>query len=231
MNQLERYYKIVQLLSSQRAVPIRRMMEELEVSRPTIARDIRDLRDRFRAPIVWNADLGGYQFEPTPDGERFRDSVPGLWLAPDEVYALLTLINIVSSFDPGALENYLWPLKATLKNLLVKRRFTLKGLDKKFQVELPAPFGVWKILRTISAALVEEQEVAVRFSKSSPDRDGRYRLEKLVLTSNGWVLEARRTESADVVRFPVADIVNVIPRVPPQQEEDLLDLAAPMNEA
>jgi predicted DNA-binding transcriptional regulator YafY len=206
VNSAERFVKIVQLLKARRVVPIRMIMEELEVSRATAARDIRDLRDRFRAPIVWNPTRGGYQFEPGLEGENYADSVPGLWLRPDEVYALLTLINVVSMFDPGALQNYIWPLKGVLKELLIKRRHMMIGLDKKFVVELPAPFREWKILRAISAALVEGRPAILTLAKSKTAK--RYYLERMMLSSGGWTLHAKREHGGALVKIKVSDIVS-----------------------
>ena len=63
MNQVERLYKIEQLLGEAHTVPIAAMLERLEISCATFKRDPSTLRDRQGAPIVWDRFGGGYRFE------------------------------------------------------------------------------------------------------------------------------------------------------------------------
>ena len=65
VNQTERLYKIEQMLSESQVVPIETMLERLEISRATFKRDLDYLRDRLRAPIVWDRGLGGYRVDGT----------------------------------------------------------------------------------------------------------------------------------------------------------------------
>jgi predicted DNA-binding transcriptional regulator YafY len=59
MNQVERLYKIEQLMGEAHTVPIAAMLERLEISRATFKRDLATLRDRLNAPIVWDRFGGG----------------------------------------------------------------------------------------------------------------------------------------------------------------------------
>ena len=63
MNQTERFYKIEQLLHDRGVVSFQTLLDELEVSRATLKRDLAYLRDRFNAPIVHDRDAGGYRFD------------------------------------------------------------------------------------------------------------------------------------------------------------------------
>jgi len=56
MERTERFYKIQQLLQSRRFVRTQDFLDELEVSRATFKRDLEYLRDRFRAPIVYDPE-------------------------------------------------------------------------------------------------------------------------------------------------------------------------------
>jgi len=54
MTRTERIHQIVHILeTSRQAVPVRRFLDELEVSRATFKRDLDYLRDRLGAPIAW----------------------------------------------------------------------------------------------------------------------------------------------------------------------------------
>ena len=50
MDRTERFYRIDQLLRNQRSVSLRQLIDNLEVSRATIRRDLEYLRDRIGAP-------------------------------------------------------------------------------------------------------------------------------------------------------------------------------------
>ena len=52
MDRTERFYRIDQLLRNQRSVSLRQLIDNLEVSRATIRRDLEYLRDRIGAPIA-----------------------------------------------------------------------------------------------------------------------------------------------------------------------------------
>ena len=84
MDRTERFYRIDQLL--QEKVLVRRddFLEALEVSPATFKRDLEYMRDRFNAPVIWDADAGGYRYEKgSKAGPRFE--LPGLWFSESEV--------------------------------------------------------------------------------------------------------------------------------------------------
>lgn len=68
MDRSERFYMIDMLLNRKTAVPLTRFIEELEVSRSTVKRDIEYLRDRLNAPIVWDHSLRGYRYGTQGEG-------------------------------------------------------------------------------------------------------------------------------------------------------------------
>jgi len=85
VDRTERFYRIQRMLRTRRFVPIADFLKDLEVSRATFKRDIEYMRDRLNAPIEWDRDSGGYRFT---DGAVERE-LPGLWLSPREIHALL----------------------------------------------------------------------------------------------------------------------------------------------
>ena len=70
MDRTERFYTIDRLLRARRRVSLRQLMEELEVSRATVRRDLEYMRDRMAAPIVWDRTQRGYRYDvdEDPDG-------------------------------------------------------------------------------------------------------------------------------------------------------------------
>ena len=116
MDRLERFYKIDNLLQSRRSTPLAVMIEKLEVSRATIKRDLEYLRDRLRAPIIWDRALRGYRYDTTSDDERF--ALPGLWFNASEAHALLTMDALLSHLQPGLLGPHIEPLRARIRLLM-----------------------------------------------------------------------------------------------------------------
>lgn len=117
MNRTERFYKIDQMLHERRVVPIEVFLEELDVSRATFKRDMEYMRDRLHAPIIWDRDAGGYQFENVnARGPAYE--LPGLWFSAGELYALLAAHKLLGDIEPGILASHVAPLQARLAALL-----------------------------------------------------------------------------------------------------------------
>ena len=119
--ELDRFlYKIDQLLQARRpgVVPIRTFLDELEVSLATFKRDLEYMRDRFNAPIAWDADAGGYRYgSPSTTGPRF--ALPGLWFNEGEAFALVMMEHLLASLDQGGLIGpHIAPLRARLTAIL-----------------------------------------------------------------------------------------------------------------
>lgn len=67
MNRLERFYRIDQLLQEYKVVSREQFLDNLEVSLATFKRDLEYMRDRFNAPVIWDADLRAYRYEFQPN--------------------------------------------------------------------------------------------------------------------------------------------------------------------
>ena len=118
MNRLERFYKIDQLLQDRTVVSRSDFLDELEVSPATFKRDLEYMRDRFHAPVIWDADLRGYRYEKQSKGVR-KFELPGLWFTEDEAYALTMMQHLLASLDHGGLIGpHIAPLVARLDAIL-----------------------------------------------------------------------------------------------------------------
>src|SRR5690606_26066081 len=106
----------------------------------TLKRDLEYLRSRLNAPIVWNRDAGGYQFDDQRQvGAQYE--LPGLWFSDKEIHALLTMQHLLANLDPGGiLAPHVQPLMARLNALLgaaentaeeVRKRVLITGVGKR----------------------------------------------------------------------------------------------------
>lgn len=101
MSQLERLYRIEQMLLNTAPVSFKRLQETLEVSRATLRRDLAYLRDRLNAPIEYDRYADGYKL--TSSRRSARHQLPGLWFTPQEIRALLTMHHLLRELDSGGL--------------------------------------------------------------------------------------------------------------------------------
>src|ERR1035438_10695656 len=99
MSQMERMYEIDRLLKGRRATSLDMFMENTSASRATIIRDLTYMKDRLRAPIIWDRELRGYRL----DGPF---SLPAVYLSESEIPALLVLNQLVSRIQPSFLDEH-----------------------------------------------------------------------------------------------------------------------------
>ena len=134
MDRTERFYTIDRLLRGRRKVSLHQLMEELEVSRATVRRDLEYMRDRMAAPIVWDAALRGYCYRLESVGDDDRYALPGLWFNASEVYALLTMDHLLSSLQPGLLEPHIQPLRERIRRLLGSGEHPAQEVEKRIRI-------------------------------------------------------------------------------------------------
>ena len=70
MTKTARVYKIELLLRSRGCVSFKDLMDELEVSRATLKRDLDYLRDQLGAPIEYDRFENGYRLMPRQRGPK-----------------------------------------------------------------------------------------------------------------------------------------------------------------
>ena len=117
MDRLERFYKIDQMLQGGRSVAFVSLQEGLGgLSRAQLKRDLVYMKDRFHAPIEYDRETNGYRFVKPGIGPRYE--LPGLWFSPAEIYALLTMQQLLENLQPGLLTPHVKPLLARLSAIL-----------------------------------------------------------------------------------------------------------------
>lgn len=201
----ERIARINALLRRPQGIGMDELMRELEVSRATINRDIETMRDQMNAPIVWDHGARKYRLgEPGRAGPTYM--VPGMWLAPAQAYAYLTLHNMVEKIAPNLLGPFLEPMRGTLKQMLCDSDFQMYGLDKKIEIEMPdMPILHDLDFNALLDALLHANTLLVRTTGTSEIK-GVPR--KLKITAQCWVLTLEIAGGTEV-EVNVADIRSV----------------------
>ena len=193
MSQTERLVRIDQMIKARGCVPFDTLQQALEVSRATLNRDLRYLRDRLNAPIVFDRERGGYVFAQGGTGPQY--SLPGLWFSDRELLALLTMHRMLVDLEPGGLLGaQVAPLMARLDEMLtspgassaaeIRRRVRILPAQQR-----PTPARAFEL---VGAALVQRRRLEVSYWTRSRDERTQRELspQRLVHWRNAWYLDA-----------------------------------------
>jgi predicted DNA-binding transcriptional regulator YafY len=192
MERTDRFYKIQGLLRNRKLVRTQEFLDELEVSKATFKRDLEYLRDRMRAPIVYDRDEEAYRFD-SGVADRELWELPGLWFTAAELQALLTMDRLLGNLEPGVLGELVGPLRQRLKDLLESGHHTAEDIAQRIrilavgsrQVE-PAHF------RALSTALLSRRRLRIRHQRRQTGEilEREISPQRLVHYRDNWYLDA-----------------------------------------
>ena len=193
LNRLERFYKIDQILQNRRIVPLRVFLDDLEISRATFKRDLEYMRDRFQAPVVWDAEERGYRYETEPQGSR-KFALPGLWFDEAEAHALLTMQNLLSSLDQGGLIGpHIAPLMSRLNAMLGTGETSAEDLQKRFRILSVATRKVQlEYFSAVGAAVTKRDRIRIQYHARGTDEltDREISPQRLIYYRENWYVDA-----------------------------------------
>ena len=227
MNQVERVYKIDQLLRIQ-PTPTSTLLERLEISQATFKRDLEYMRSRLHAPIVFDRCMNAYRLDQnSPDFKRY--ALPGLWFSATEIHALLTLQHLLNNLEPsGLLRPHVHPLSERLNNLLDKQRSASENIRQRVHI-----IGLGKrrtnssVFEKIGSALIDRQRLRIRYLARGSGETTERELSplRLVHYRENWYLDAwchlrdqLRNFSVDAIQY--AEILVTKATDVPAQELD-----------
>ena len=192
MNQTERFFRIEQLIAARRNVTFQALMDELEVSRATLKRDLEYLRSRMKVPIVYDREAGGYRLDGK-QGEGGRVEFPGLWFNASEAAALLTMQHLLTSLQPGLLARHVEPLLERLQSLLGSADHSFREIRRRVKIihlgrRAPPP----KFFEIAAGALLNRRKLKIRYHSRSKDETTERETspQRLVCYRESWYLDA-----------------------------------------
>ena len=192
MDRTERFYLIDRLLHERRIVSRVQFLKALGVSLATFKRDLEYMRDRLHAPIVWNAEKSGYEFGQ-PDGISPAYELPGLWFNDSEIYALLTMQQLLSDMEPGLLSAHVAPLKARLELLLGEGDVEARDVHKRVRILQQSarrlPPGVFE---TMANGVLRRRRVRIAYQARSTGEASERVIspQRLVRYRDNWYVDA-----------------------------------------
>jgi len=191
MDRTERFYKVDQLLNDRRSVPMNTLIEELGISRATVKRDIEYMRDRLNAPITWDRSLRGYRFDRSmPGAEKYN--LPGLWFNDQEIFALLTMYQMLSNLGNGLLTPHIEPLLARLNALMGSQADSADEIRKRIRIlHMAARTDRPEQFEAVASATIRRRRLRIAYHARSSDEGTEREVspQRLVHYRDNWYLD------------------------------------------
>ncbi|MCF6226186.1 MAG: WYL domain-containing protein, partial [Xanthomonadales bacterium] len=189
MSKLERLYHLRDILSQARApMPRQRLMEELGCSQATLYRLINELRDTLQAPIENNEH--GYYYDRNLAG---KFELPGIWISPEELQALLTAREVLGNVQPGLLEEELGNIQTRISSLLQTKGLEKEGQSSRINMQSAAGRVVpERMFQAILGALMSRKRLRIEYHTRGTDQQSERTISPQRLTNyrNSWYLDA-----------------------------------------
>lgn len=191
MSKVERLYHLHNILN-QRRTPISRqdLMERLECSQATLYRLIGELRDFLGAPIEQDPETRGFYYDRSYE-QPF--DLPGIWISPDELQALLTARQVLGGVQPGLLQGELASLQGRITSLLQKKGVEAEGGESRIHIQNVAGRAVpERMFQDVLGALVRRRRLKIRYHGRRRDEESERVISPQRLTQyrNSWYLDA-----------------------------------------
>lgn len=191
MSKVERLYHLHNILD-QRRTPISRhdLMERLECSQATLYRLVAELRDFLGAPLEQDPETRGFYYDRSYE-QPFE--LPGIWISPGELQALLTARQVLGSVQPGLLEGELESLQGRITALLRRKGVETEGGDSRIHIQSALGRAVpGHLFQDVLGALVRRQRLHITYHGRRRDQVSERDVSPQRLTQyrNSWYLDA-----------------------------------------
>ncbi len=191
MSKVERLYHLHNILN-QRRTPISRqdLIERLECSQATLYRLIAELRDFLGAPIEQDPDNRGFYYDRSYE-QPF--DLPGIWISPAELQALLTARQVLGNVQPGLLEGELKSLQGRITSLLQQKGVEAEDGRAPIHIQHVAGRPVpARMFQDVLGALINHQRLHIVYHGRRKNQETTREISPQRLTQyrNSWYLDA-----------------------------------------
>lgn len=169
VDKFDRIFQLHAILSSRRtAIPLEDLMAKLECSKSTLHRTINALKDYLNAPVVFDAEAGGYKYaKEAADAGEASYELPGLWFTPRELQALAVLQRLLKDAGGGLLEEHLAPLARRLNDLTKHQRLNLGEAGSRLRFPSIGARPVGKEFDTVASATLQRRKLWIEYHARS----------------------------------------------------------------
>ncbi len=191
MSKVERLYHLHNILN-QRRTPISRqdLMERLECSQATLYRLVAELRDYLGAPLEQDEDNRGFYYDRSYE-QPFE--LPGIWISPAELQALLTARQVLGNVQPGLLDGELESIQSRISALLQQKGVDAEVSQSRIHIQSVAGRAVpERLFQDVMGALMGRQQLHIKYHGRRKDDISERDISPQRLTQyrNSWYLDA-----------------------------------------
>lgn len=191
MDKFNRIFELHKILSHRkRPVTGEELQGRLECSRATLNRIIQNMRDFLNMPIKYNRQQNGYYYDRS-EGSPFE--LPGLWLNSSELYALLITQKLLTTIQPGILEQTLSPIRKRIDQLLHGRHLGHPQIDKRIRIlQIASRPTKLEDFQKIATALLDRKQMRILYHGRARDKltERDISPQRLIYYRNNWYLDA-----------------------------------------
>ena len=232
MSRRERLYHLHDILRARRT-PISRqaLMDQLGCSQATVYRLIAELRDRLGAPREQDEAGRGFYYDRSLAGHF---ELPGLWISPEELQALLIARQVLGDVQPGLLEEELQGVQDRINQLLDRQGLNFSAQPERIHIRKDAGRPVPSALfEDVLEALFQRTQMIIEYHGRQRDQRTRRRVSPQRLTSyrDRWYLDAWCHDAADLRSFALERVRAITRLEEPAEAIELAQLRAQLDAA
>jgi proteasome accessory factor C len=194
MRQLEDLSHLNRLFASHREpLTLTTICDQLECSPATAKRRIRDLRERWSKPIVFDHDAGGYRVDAGASVHPGHE-LPGLWLTEAELTALLTMDALLAGLGSDLLDRQLAPFRERIAKILRTTGVQADEVARRIRILSMATRPVdSQVFGVCADAVLGRRRLEVHYTgrgRGGPEELRRLSPQRLVHYRDNWYLDA-----------------------------------------
>lgn len=220
MDKFDRIFQLHTILSNRRT-PLSEedLTARLECSRSTFFRILAVLRDMLGAPVVFDAQHGGYVYARQEGVAPFE--LPGLWFSANELQALLTLQGLLKDRAGGLLDEHLAPLAKRLEQLLNHQRLNLSNVATRIRLPALAARAPGPYFQLVVGATLQRKKLWMEYHARGTDTRSERTLspQRVTFYREAWYLDAWDESRAALRTFAIDRIIR--PRQLPERAIDI----------
>lgn len=215
-----RLFKIDQMISDKDGVSFEAMQLALRCSAPTLKRDLRYMREKLHAPIVYSSKKHGYIYETKAAAAALQQNLPAKWYTPDEIFTVMTCLQLfdrVAANKGTLLGSEMGTMRSRLLTLLQSNKEQASEIVRRIKVVLPLTLDRGgNYFQEIGQALLARKRLQIRYQGSSPDSVSEREVSPLRLVNylGRWYIDAWDHASDHLKTFRLAKILaaQILPR-------------------
>lgn len=182
-------------------------MARLQCSKSTLHRAINALKDNLNAPVVFDAEVGGYKYERNAAGDAYE--LPGLWFSTTELQALAIMRRLLKDAGGGLLEEHLSALSKRLDELTKHQRLNLGEAASRLRFPSIAGRLAGKAFDTVASATLQRRKLWIEYhARSTNERSERtISPQRITHYRETWYLDAWDEDRAALRSFSIDRIL------------------------